>query len=1137
MWLTNTSIRRPIFIIMFVLALVVLGIKSRQQMPQELMPNIDMPYVTIFTTYSGAGPSEIETLVSEPIEKAVSAIANVKNVTSTSQTGVSVVAVEFEMGTDIESAAADVRDKVAAISAALPDDADDPKISKLDTSSMPVMRIGMEGPLSPKEMRILADDTVSDRFAKVSGVASITVLGGEEREISVSVDKRRLDAYGVGISSIVTALRASSMNVPAGNIKEGPRDYSVRTVGEFVNAEDVGKTPITLPDSTVITVNDIAKVIDTVKEPTVISRMNGKPAVTFTIQKQSGANTVAIAKGIKREIELMKPILPHGVDMIISSDTSKNVTDALDGVNSSLVEGIVLVVIIVFLFLHTVRATFIVGLAIPTSLFATFVPTGALGFTQNSMLLLALSLVVGILVDDSIVVLENIERHLKLREEPEEAAFNGRSEIGLAAIVITMVDIVTFLPIAYMGGLMGQFFHQFGITIAVATGFSLLVSFTLTPMLSSKLMKSELDKERDDRATEQRVASGRPTFKDRVDIAVGKLFDHSEHVLDNIRDAYRDILDWALKNRATTVVIGMVSLLLTLMMVMPLPPLGMLMSKAAMPRVVLALISLALLAFAFIVNPAGRKASVWIAGIVIAIALTVNFHLAVEFFPTSDQGTFTVTVRNPPGTSLQQTDVVMRKFEKIIADIPEIRTTKWKVSDAKLFNPLTWGKSHYEEQTGYYTVTSGTNSTRAMGSGDSGGQYGTIEVKLVDKKHRKRPIQDVIDDITQKTAHVAGPELVTCSISQTGAPSSGISKEVSGINMSSILAEANNVAKVMKKTPGCVDVDISYKPSAPERRIIIDKYRAAELGVTVSQISTAARTAIDGDQTAKLREGGTEYPIRVHYQLSERNKNSDIGGVIVANIKGAPIYLRDVAEIVYAQAPNKIERKNRQRYVTVSANLAAGAAMGNVNQEIDATLNNGSMVHIPGTSIDSGGSTKMMQESTVYLVEAIMLALILMYMLMGALFESFLTPFVIMFSLPLALIGAILALLLTGKAVGITAMIGVIMLMGLVSKNAILLLDYTNTMMGRGLARHDALLEAGSTRLRPILMTTLAMVGGMLPTAIALSEGSETRSPLAIAVIGGLIVSTMLTLIIIPVVYTMVDDMWKKIRSLFGAKA
>lgn len=1107
MWLTDVAIRRPIFIIMFVLALIVLGFQSRSKMPVELIPKIDFPYVTILTTYPGAGPNEIETLISEPIEKAVTSIGNLRNVTSSSQDGVSTVALEFELGTNLDAAAADVRDKVSAIKPTLPKDIDEPKVLKMDIASQPVMTIALKGPISPKEMRILADDVITDRISKVGGVASVNVLGGEEREISVAVDKARLDAYGIGIDRVVNTIKGANLNVPAGSIKEGARDYSVRTVGELQTAKEIAGIRMFIsgkagqPDST-ITIGDVAKVTDTVAEADQLSRVNGEPSVTMSIQKQSDANTVSVAEGIKHELEQMKPLLPAGVQPVIAQDDSTYVEDSIRDVNKSLMEGIILVVLIVFLFLHTVRATFIVAIAIPTSIMATYLPISSFGFTLNTMVMLALSLCVGILVDDSIVVLENIERHLRMRKQPKTAALDGRSEIGLAAVTITLVDIVVFVPIAFMGGIVGQFFKQFGITVATATAFSLFMSFTLTPMLASRWMKSKDDDERDTMALDQRMANGTAGIKDHIDLFTRRLFAGLDRFLKGLDRKYRGVLEWALHNRFLTIVIGFVSLLVVSAMVIPRPPLSVLLSpKGAMmmaPKLIIAFIALLLTSIAMGID----KKSKWIAlgfGLVMAfIAITVYLPFGFTMFPNTDRGEFSINIRTAPGTSLKATDEVVRRVEAILDRVPELKG-------------------------GFYTTVVGAASAGFFGA-DIGPEYARISGECIDKKERKRGIQEIVDWIASETASVPGA--IRISVVAAGEHGgSGITKEILGQNMDDILRQANVVADIVAKTPGAVDTEISYKESKPERRIIVDRTRAAQLDMSVAQVAMAARTAIDGDDTAKLRDSGTEYPIRVRYAQSERSKASDVRNLIIGTKDGAPIYLKDVAQIEYDYAPTKIDRKNRQRVVYVNANLATGAQMGNVGAMIDAEMKK--TPPVPGTSVGTGGMEKMMQESFGYMFSSLILAILLVYMLMGALFESFLTPFVIMFSLPQAMVGALLALLITGNVFSIVAMIGIIMLMGLVTKNAILLVDYTNTLRDRGRNLHDALLEAGPTRLRPILMTTLAMVGGMTPTALALGSGAESRAPMAIAVIGGLILSTMLTLIVIPVTYTIVDDAWQ----------
>ena len=722
---------------MFVLALIVLGLQSRSKMPVELNPKIDFPYVTVLTTYAGAGPNEIETLVSEPIEKAVASIGNLRNVTSSSQDGVSSVVMEFELGANLDAAAADVRDKVSAIKPTLPKDIDDPKVLKLDIASEPVMTIGLAGPVSPKEMRILADDVITDRISKVGGVASVNVLGGEQREISVAVDKNRLDAYGIGIDKIVSTIKAANLNVPAGSIKEGARDYSVRTVGEVQSTQEIAGIRMFIggkngnPDVTV-RIGDIAKIADTVAESEQLSRINGKPSVTLSIQKQSDANTVAVAEGIKKELEDMKPILPAGVTPIIARDDSTYVEDSLRDVNKSLLEGILLVVLIIFLFLHTIRATFIVAIAIPTSIIATYLPISSFGFTLNTMVLLALSLCVGILVDDSIVVLENIERHLRMRKQPEQAALDGRSEIGLAAITITFVDIVVFVPIAFMGGIVGQFFRQFGITVATATAFSLFMSFTLTPMLASRWMKSEDDNDRDEKALEERLARGGGSLKDRVDGVAGAIFSVLERFLKGLDARYRGVLEWALHNRFLTLVIGFVSLLVVFAMVIPLPKAGAgpAAAKMLIPRVFIALVALGLCALAMAIDSKSKKIALTFGVVMAVVALTVYLPFGFTMFPDVDRGELNINIRTAPGTSLKATDEVVRKVEAILDEVPELKN-------------------------GFYTTIAGAASAGFFGA-DIGPEYARIDAKCVDKTKRKRSIQDITDWIAARTVSIPG---------------------------------------------------------------------------------------------------------------------------------------------------------------------------------------------------------------------------------------------------------------------------------------------------------------------------------------------------------------------------------------------
>lgn len=1111
MWLTDVSIRRPVFITMIVLALIILGIQARNQMPAELTPKIDFPFISIVTVYPGAGPQEIETLVSEPIEEGVGSTSGLKNITSTSQDGVSFVGMEFELGTDTDTAAADVRDKLSAARGNLPNDVEEPVITKADISAQPIMSLALEGNMLGRDMRILADSTIKDRLARAPGVAAVYVSGGQVREVSVSVDRDRLQAYGLSIDQVAQALRAENLNLPSGSIKEGAggessRDYAVRTVGEFRSADEIANTKLQIsgkndnPGGTV-RLGDIATVRDTVEEPRTKTRLNGHDSVIMAVQKQSDANTVDVAENVKEEIKLLngetkikktfklrpfgfhtervvvKGALPEGTKIIMATDESIFVEDALADVNTSLMEGIFLVIVIVFLFLHSARATFIVATAIPTSLVATYLPMRFFGFSLNMMTLLALALCVGILVDDSIVVLENIERHIRKGEPPRQAALSGRSEIGLAAITITLVDVVVFVPIAFMGGIVGQFFRQFGITVATATLFSLFMSFTLTPMLASRWLKS--------REQEEVESTGPQGF-------FAKVFAKIEAFYGAVDRRYRGVLAWALEHRALTIVIGFVTLLVVIGMLMPL---------ASPPRMVILLIAVALPLLAGMKRGA-RGVAFSFTALMVLLLLFVQFPIGGEFIPAVDEGQFSASIELPAGSGLDATDRVIRQVEDLLKGVRGME---------------------------YYQSTVGASSSAGIvGTGSIGSQYARISVKLVDSTKREKSDQEIVADLTQKTALIPGAEIRLATSGMEGFGGQPIQEEITGSNMQEIVAVANDVESRMRKVPGVIDVKNSWEVGKPEIRVEVDRNRAADYGVSVAQVASALRTSIEGDTSSKLRESGEEYDIRVRLAKFDRESTSDVANVIIGQRDGTPIYLRDVAKVELAAAPNKIDRKNRQRLVTVGANTAFDYKLGNVQAQINKAIKD---VPTGSARIKTGGTSEIMQESFGYMISALILAIALVYMLMGALFESFATPLVIMFSLPQAMIGALLALMLTGKTFSIISMIGIIMLMGLVTKNAILLIDYTNTLRGRGKQRNDAILEAGPTRLRPILMTTLAMVGGMLPTALALSRGSEQRAPMAIAVIGGLILSTLLTLLVIPTVYTVVDDVTSKARN------
>jgi HAE1 family hydrophobic/amphiphilic exporter-1 len=1122
MWLTSIAIRRPVFILMVFSALAVLGWTAASKMRVELNPNVNFPFVTIVTIYPGAGPREVETLISKPIEDAVNGINGVKNVTSVSQEGISVVSIEFNLGVNSSEAAADVREKVDAIRASLPRDALSPTISKFDINAVPVLYYGMSSERPSKQLRYIAEEIVTNRLARVPGVASVTVLGGDKREIRVEVDQGRLDAYGLNIMQVVQALQAANLNVPGGRIEEQRREYAIRVVGEFENLDQIRnvRIPVTnrmnpMAAPNVIHLSDVAQVKDGVAERTEGARVNQRNTVGIIITKAADANTVEVCEGVKKEIDRLKQELPRDIEFALTQDESKFVLESLTDLRVALFLAIFLAVSIVYLFLHNIRGTFIVSLALPTSIVSTFLVMYGFGFTLNTMTMLALSLAVGILVDDSIVVLENIFRHLTQGEEPAEAALNGRSEIGLAAITITLVDVVVFVPIAFMGGITGQFFRSFGITVATATLFSLLVSFTLTPMLASRWF----------RAGEQ-VEAKRGVFA---------AFDRFYHWLDML---YRRVLERALRRRWLVIGVGN-GLLIGILLVIT----GSLVGKNfIVPAASFAGFS-AIFGFLFwllaLIWRSNRK-PLFVAGwgtFIMAVAFFLSGLLGsavgrpllpFRFAPDQDQGIIQITVEMPAGTSLAATDRVLMRIEEAIFSKPSLRQ-----DIANVFTSI------------------GNTSSGFFGSGSRGPQYGELQITCAEKQSlgdkligwmpwvkqpylRTRSSAEIADEIRREIGTIPGAKIKVNAVSGfRGGGGAPILIELTGQDTELLVRTAEQVMAVVSPIEGIVDPDISWKLGKPELQVRVDAEKAASVGMSVAQVASALRTYIEGNTDTKFREAGKEYDIRVQLRKEQRQNIDTISTLVIGYFNGRPVRLSDVATVEMTSGPTKIDRKNRQRLVTFTAYLKPGYSPGNMQLVINEALAKANLPP-PGVQLKWSGEIQVQQEEGAFLGQALLLAIVLVYMLMAALFESLLMPLTIMLSLPQAMIGALLALVITGNSLNIVSMIGIIMLMGLVTKNAILLVDYTNTLRSRGLPRLQALLEAGPTRLRPILMTTFAMVFGMLPVALAIGRGSEFRAPLGIAVIGGLLLSTLLTLVVIPCVYTVFDDMGNWIaRTIF----
>ncbi len=1028
MWLTEVSIRRRVFIGMVVAALIVLGARGLMDMPWDLYPSIEFPIVSVSVVYPGAGPEELEDSVAEPLEEAVSIINGVDTVESICQENFLNTVIRFRYGTDVDVAAADVRDAVERARAQFPEEAKPPTLYKLDIRAMPVMELGVASTREATEFKRIVEDRIKNPLNKLPGVASVTMTGELEREIHVEVDRERLDAVGLSISQLAQLLKAENVDIPGGNIKEGRLDYSIRALGKFKRVSEISRLKIPTPLGGLVRVGELATVRDTTAERESIARLNGKPCITLSITKQAQANTVRVANAVKKELKTIRHNLPADTDVAIYWDASERILEALKDVFFALIWGALLASFVVFLFLHNLRGTVIVALAIPTSIMAAFLPVSLAGLTLNMMVMLALSLSVGILVDDSIVVLENIERHLQMGEEPAAAALNGRSEIGLAAIAITSVDVVVFLPIAFMGGMVGQFFRAFGITAAITTAFSLFMSFTLTPMLAS-WWYPRIDVHRD--------LAGRQTFSRR-------LFAQFDRAYGWLERKYRGLLRRAVHHRFLTIFLGVAGLAVAAVGIMP--------------------------------------------------------RLGSELMPSTDEGQVSIQVEMPAGTRLEETDRVCRQIEQVLADrsrYPEIRDYAFQV---------------------------GTAGGGIVSAGGRGGQYAQATVVLVKKRQRKRSDVDIVAELRKDLKGIpsATIKVVVASSMGGGRAEAPIEYELRGADLTVLEDTALKMVRRLEQEPGFVYPERSTKAGRPELHVVVDRDRAADLGLTAGQVAMAVRASVEGDTSTQFSEGGKEYDIRIQLTKQQRNNVRDVKAIFLGMTRsGQPLRVRDVADVVESSGPTKIEREDQQRKVTVTSYLEKGFDLGAAQQKV-LEIAQGIVPETVSTSW--GGQVKYMGESFRFLGQSLILAIILVYLVTAALYNAVLEPLNVWFTVPMAMVGAALALLIGGFTVSIVSLIGIVMLMGLVGKNAILLVDYTNTLRARGLDRTEAILRAGPTRMKPILMTATATIFGMLPTAIALAEGSEWRAPMGYTVIGGLLLSTLLTLLIVPSMYTVIDD-------------
>lgn len=1063
MGLTKLAIRRPLTMLMIILGLVVIGYRSFTLLQVDRFPKIDLPYVTVVTVFPGASPEDVEELVVKPIEDTVAGISGIDRITAQANEGYGVVVLAFVEGTDGNQAAIDVERQVATIRSQLPDDAEEPSIIKADINATPIIQIALSGPQGQDALFEIAENDIKSALQTVPGVASVNVSGGRDREIQVYANPARLAAFGLPLESVRQALTLDNVTFPVGSMEVGRQKSSVRSVGEFSNLQEIedaivsgSLTGAASGNRGLVYLRNVASVQEGLADQSKIVRYNGLDAVNITIVKTSDANTIQVADEVRQAVAELNAKLPAGAKMTIVIDNSTFTRESVAAVEEDLTLAILITGLVMLLFLHTIRSTFIVLLAIPTSIISTFLVMWALGFSLNTLTLMALTLVIGILVDDSIVVLENIERHLKLDKNPWQAALDGRAEIGLAAITITLVDVVVYLPVAFTSGLVGQFFRSYGITIATATLLSLFVSFTLTPLLASRWLKDE------------REPQTPPTGWRKV---VGSLLRpltwfwngfirRWEAGFDALANQYATVLRWVLTNALTQ--------------------------------------SLAVL--------------IAVAALAAGIYLVVSGVVGSEFLPLEDDGQFLINIEMPAGTNLDATDQAARQVEQIIRNnVPE--------TVAILTN-----------------VGSGASNLQTGAS--SSPNLALLTVRLVDKARRERGTTEIGNSLRPLLKEIPEAIISLNRTSLLGNSASQIELQIYGSDQNVLIDLANQVAAIMRATPGAVDVINTDAARSPETRLVIDRTHTLHLGLSPRQIAGTLRTAVNGSQAGQYQpEGQDEIDIILRTDESIRNDLGQLLQLPLGYVRGQPVRLDQVAEVEYTQAPARITRTDRERTLKIKAD-AAGRGAADVANEIEAAIKK--QVAFPaGYGYDFVGTTERQRDSFAQMGAALGLSIVLIYMLLVALYQSWLHPLAIMFSLPVTLVGAFGGLWLTGNTLNMISILGIILLAGVVTKNAILLVDFTNILrQEQGYSRKTALVEAGRLRLRPILMTTAAIVFALLPLLFGQGAGSEVRAPLAAAVVGGNISSTLLTLILVPVVYNFLD--WggglvsATLRHIFG---
>lgn len=1030
MKIVDFAVKRPVTMVISVAVLLILGLFTLSKLPLDLYPDMTYPMAVVFTDYPGAGPEEVESQLSKPLEDTVATLPNVKEVRSQSLPGQSLILISFNWGTDMDGASTEIRERIGLIEKWLPAEAEKPMVAKMDPNIMPVLQVGMTGQkanLSQAQLQALAEDVIKPRLARIPEVASVEVTGGLEREIKVEIDPVRLESYGLSLSQVTQVLQMENFSMSSGKVKEGGRQYYVRNLQQFETVDDIKQVAILTPQGNTIYMKDIAYIEDGYKEQKQKTRVDGGSAVGIHFFKQSDANTVTTCTKVKEELEKLEEELKIDLDIKVILDQSQYINMSLDTTKKMIIEGAILAMLVLLLFLRSMRSTLIIFTAIPLSIIATFILLYFNNSTLNLITLGGLALGVGRIVDDSIVVFENIYRHRLLGLTPREAAVKGASEVGSAVLAATLTIIAVFLPIVFTEGMASILFKPLAITVSFAIFCSLIVALTIIPLLSSRMLT--------DKAMEPKESKSR----------LGQAGEKFGRWMDDMGDRYSKMLEWSLNHRSTVII----------------------------------------------------TVAVLFAASVAAIPL-----VGAEFLPKMDSGEISITIETDKGNTLEMTDEITREVEKRVGEIPEV-------------------------QTRFTSVGAGGNMMLQSDQPEKS----TLYVKLLPRDKRDRTVDEVAEEIRQNLANIPGAKIkvnpldVTSMMSAGGGP---VNVQIRGDDLEVLQELSTKVAEVVRQVPGTREVSSSLTDGSPEIQLKIDRQRAAMYGLTPMQVAQEIKTAMAGTVATRYRVGGEEVDVRVQYTSQGHDDMEYLQHLNIMSPAGFPVKLSQIATFELEQGPVQIARQDQVRQAEVNAHI--------LNRDLKAVMNDieteVNKLELPaGYTVEYGGEDKEMRDAFADLAVALILAIILVYAVMAVQYESFFSPFVIMFSVPVALIGVVGGLLITGRTLSVPAFIGLIMLVGIVVSNAIVLVDYLQRLRARGMERDAAILEAGRVRLRPILMTAFSTILAMVPLSLGIGEGGEAQAPLATVVIGGLLVSTLITLLLVPVVYSIFDDWGQKFKQ------